>query len=37
MADTYVRERSTKGRKDLSYPAAPEPLTVPVYANHCHL
>jgi len=37
MADTYVRERSTKGRKDLSYPAAPEPLTVPVYDNHCHL
>ena len=36
MADTYVRERSTKGRKDLSYPAAPEPLTVPVYDNHCH-
>lgn len=37
MTDTYVRERSAKGRKDLSYPAAPEPLTVPVYDNHCHL
>ncbi|WP_313356563.1 TatD family hydrolase [Microbacterium sp.] len=37
MADTYVRERSTQGRKDLRYPAAPEPLTVPVYDNHAHL
>ena len=37
MADTYVRERSTDGRKDLRYPAAPEPLTVPVYDNHAHL
>jgi len=37
MADTYVRERPTEGRKDLRYPAAPEPLTVPVYDNHCHL
>lgn len=37
MTETYMRERPTKGRKDLSYPAAPEPLTVPVYDNHCHL
>jgi TatD DNase family protein len=37
MADTYVRERSTEGRSDLRYPAAPEPLTVPVYDNHAHL
>lgn len=37
MADTYVRERSTEGRKDLRYPAAPEPLAVPVYDNHAHL
>ena len=37
MAETYVQERSAKGRKDLSYPAAPEPLTVPVYDNHAHL
>ncbi|GAA3942702.1 TatD family hydrolase [Microbacterium soli] len=37
MAETYVRERSTKGRRDLSYPASPEPLTIPVYDNHCHL
>ncbi|MFS2281780.1 TatD family hydrolase [Microbacterium sp. OR21] len=37
MADTYVRERSTEGRKDLRYPAAPEPLVVPVYDNHAHL
>lgn len=35
--DTYVRERATEGRKDLRYPAAPEPLAVPVYDNHCHL
>lgn len=37
MSETYVHERSAKGRKDLSYPALPEPLTVPVYDNHCHL
>ncbi|MFC4138926.1 MULTISPECIES: TatD family hydrolase [unclassified Microbacterium] len=37
MADTYVRERSSDGRKDLRYPPAPEPLTVPVYDNHAHL
>ncbi len=37
MADTYVRERSAEGRKDLRYPAAPEPLRVPVYDNHAHL
>lgn len=35
--DTYVRERAAEGRKDLRYPAAPEPLTVPVYDNHAHL
>jgi len=34
---TYVRERAKDGRKDLRYPAAPEPLAVPVYDNHCHL
>ncbi|MCC2030093.1 TatD family hydrolase [Microbacterium sp. YMB-B2] len=33
----YVRERATGGRKDLRYPPAPEPLTVPVYDNHAHL
>lgn len=37
MTDTYVRERSGDGRKDLRYPAAPEPLAVPVYDNHAHL
>lgn len=37
MSDTYVRERSGDGRKDLRYPAAPEPLRVPVYDNHAHL
>lgn len=37
MTEIYVRERSTEGRKDLRYPAAPEPLTVPVYDNHAHL
>ena len=35
--DTYVRERATKGRKDLTYPPSPEPLAVGVYDNHCHL
>ena len=37
--DTSVRtsERATEGRKDLRYPAAPEPLSVPAYDNHCHL
>ncbi|MEW1963310.1 TatD family hydrolase [Microbacterium sp. NPDC077644] len=33
----YVRERAAGGRKDLRYPPAPEPLTVPVYDNHAHL
>ncbi|MGP6177635.1 TatD family hydrolase [Microbacterium sp. A196] len=33
----YVRERKAEGRKDLRYPAAPDPLTVPVYDNHAHL
>jgi TatD DNase family protein len=37
MTETYVRERSGDGRKDLRYPPAPEPLTVPVYDNHAHL
>ena len=37
MGDRYVRERSTIGRDDIRYPAAPEPLTVPVYDNHAHL
>ena len=37
MAETYVQERSRKGRKDLSHPEPPEPLAVPVYDNHCHL
>ena len=33
---TYVRQRE-KGARDVSYPAAPEPLPIPVYDNHCHL
>ncbi|WP_221585315.1 TatD family hydrolase [Microbacterium sp. G2-8] len=37
MAETYVQERSKKGRKSLVHPEAPEPLAVPVYDNHCHL
>lgn len=37
MAETYVRERAGEGRKDLRYPPAPAPLTVPVYDNHAHL
>lgn len=37
MTETYVKARSGEGRKDLRYPAAPEPLAVPVYDNHAHL
>ncbi|MCM3780174.1 TatD family hydrolase [Microbacterium hydrocarbonoxydans] len=37
MPDTYVQRRDGDGRKDLRYPAAPEPLAVPVYDNHAHL
>lgn len=33
---TYVRTRE-KGSRDVTYPAAPEPLAVPVYDNHAHL
>ncbi|WP_292835484.1 TatD family hydrolase [Microbacterium sp.] len=33
---TYVRVRE-KGTRDVTYPAAPEPLPVPVYDNHTHL
>jgi TatD DNase family protein len=32
----YVRQRE-KGSRDVSYPAPPEPLDVPVYDNHAHL
>jgi TatD DNase family protein len=32
----YVRQREN-GARDVSYPPAPEPLTVPVYDNHAHL
>lgn len=32
----YVRTRE-QGSRDVSYPAAPEPLAVPVYDNHAHL
>ncbi|MEV4688936.1 TatD family hydrolase [Microbacterium sp. LWH3-1.2] len=32
----YVRSRE-KGSRDVTYPAAPEPLAVPVYDNHAHL
>ena len=34
---TYVQQRDGEGRKNLRYPAAPEPLSVPVYDNHAHL
>jgi TatD DNase family protein len=37
MTETYVKSRSGDGRKNLRYPEAPEPLTVPVYDNHAHL
>lgn len=33
----YVRSRSLLERDDIRYPAAPEPLAVPVYDNHAHL
>ena len=32
----YVRTRE-QGSRDVTYPAAPEPLAVPVYDNHAHL
>ncbi|WP_194395837.1 TatD family hydrolase [Microbacterium atlanticum] len=32
----YVRTRE-KGSRDVTYPASPEPLAVPVYDNHAHL
>lgn len=32
----YVRQRE-KGSRDVSYPAPPEPLRIPVYDNHAHL
>ncbi len=37
MAETYVKERSGDGRKNLRYPELPEPIVVPVYDNHTHL
>ncbi len=33
----YVRERHNDGTRDVRWPAAPEPLAVPVYDNHAHL
>ncbi|WJL96042.1 TatD family hydrolase [Microbacterium sp. ET2] len=33
----YVRERHNDGSRDVRWPAAPEPLRVPVYDNHAHL
>ena len=33
----YVRERHNDGTRDVRWPAAPEPLSVPVYDNHAHL
>ncbi|WP_404433748.1 TatD family hydrolase [Microbacterium lacus] len=33
----YVRSRSQDGRGDVRWPAAPDPLNVPVYDNHAHL
>ena len=35
-SSNYVRHRE-KGSRDVTYPASPEPLAVPVYDNHCHL
>lgn len=34
---TYVKSRGGEGRKNLTYPGAPEALGVPVYDNHAHL
>jgi TatD DNase family protein len=33
----YVRERHNDGTRDVRWPAAPQPLAVPVYDNHAHL
>lgn len=33
----YIRERHNDGSRDVRWPAAPEPLPVPVYDNHAHL
>jgi TatD DNase family protein len=33
----YIRERHNDGSRDVRWPAAPEPLAVPVYDNHAHL
>lgn len=33
----YVRVRSQDGTRDVRWPDAPVPLTVPVYDNHAHL
>src|SRR5690606_33280615 len=32
-----IRGRHTDGSRDVRWPAAPEPLPVPVYDNHAHL
>lgn len=34
---SYIRERATDGRRDVTRPPAPEPLAVPIYDNHTHL
>ncbi|HWT33287.1 MAG TPA: TatD family hydrolase [Microbacterium sp.] len=36
LVEGYVRHRE-KGSRDVTYPASPEPLPVPMYDNHCHL
>ena len=36
LVEGYVRRRE-KGSRDVTYPASPEPLPVPMYDNHCHL
>ncbi|MDY0911010.1 TatD family hydrolase [Microbacterium sp. CFBP9034] len=33
----YVRQRHNDGSRDVRWPAAPEPLAVPLYDNHAHL
>lgn len=33
----YIRERHNDGSRDVRWPEAPAPLSVPVYDNHAHL
>ena len=37
MTESFLRQRSGEGGRDLSYPPLPEALTVGVFDNHTHL